>query len=96
MNQEFSLGKHVKLDDEWFLPVRIVDQSTLHEEPTTNSIFIDVEKFVELRNSKGEARFALLSSHRDQATRDAGPCKGIKPYIWKVPQGGTVEQTASS
>lgn len=85
--QQFTLGVHVKLDDSYWLPVRYVESSTFHEEPTTGDMYIDDEKFVELRNSEGEARFAQVSLVRKPAIRDAGPCRGIKPYFWK---GGTI------
>lgn len=88
-DQQFTIGHHVKLDDgEFWLPVRFVKQSTLHEEPTTGDIFLDNEEFVELRNAKGEARFAILNSERTATSRDVGPCKGIKPYFWKGTTNG--------
>lgn len=81
--QQFTLGVHLKLEDEFWLPVRFVKSSTLHEETTTNTVFIEEEEFVELRNKKGQVKFASLSSQKRVAQRDAGPCKGIKPYFWK-------------
>jgi hypothetical protein len=88
---QFSLGVHVKIEDEYWLPVRFVDQSTFHEEPTTGVQFIEEEKFVEMRNKNGNARFASLGSTKTRAQRDAGPCRGIKPYFWK---GGELDGAA--
>lgn len=82
--QQFTLGVHVKIEDHYWLPVRFVKSSTLHEEPTTNTVFIENEEYVELRNKHGEVRFATLSAQKIISKRDAGPCKGIKPYFWKV------------
>jgi hypothetical protein len=81
--QQFTLGIHVKIEDVWYLPVRFVKQSTFHEETTTGTQFIDHEEFVELRDKDGGVKFASLSSSRTVANRDAGPCRGIKPYFWK-------------
>jgi hypothetical protein len=81
--QSFTIGEHVKLEDQWWLPVRFVESDTLHEEPTTNAVFIDHEKFVELRSAGGEVKFFVLSSSRTMAQRSSGPCRGIKPYFWK-------------
>lgn len=88
---QFTLGVHIKLEDEFWLPVRIVHQSTFHEEQTTGTVFIEEENFVELRNKNGLARFASLSSNKTNSRRDPGPCRGIKPYWWKgdVPDGAT-------
>lgn len=77
-----TLGVHVQLEGEWYLPVRIVDQTTLHEHKT-GTAWIDEEKFVELRDKEGKVRFVILFSERKIARRDPGPCKGIKPYYWK-------------
>ena len=81
--QQFTLGQHVKMDGEFFLPVRFVKQSTFHEDPTMGSVFIVHEEFVELRDKEGKVRFAMLSSTKTPATRNAGPCRGIKPYFWQ-------------
>jgi hypothetical protein len=93
--QQFTLGQHVKMDDEFFLPVRFVKQHTLHEDPTVGVTFIMQEEFVELRNKEGKVRFAMLSSTKTPAVRNAGPCRGIKPYFW---QGApiNVEHTAET
>lgn len=80
---ELTLGKHVKLEDAWWLPVRFADASTFFEEPKSGSTFIEEERFWELRNANNEVRFIIISSKRHAALRDAGPCKGIAPYFWK-------------
>ena len=65
--QQFTLGIHVKIEEEFWLPVRFVKQSTLHEEPTTNTVYIEDEEFVELRNKVGEVRSASLFSRKYEA-----------------------------
>jgi hypothetical protein len=82
--QKYELGKHVKIDDELFLAVRFVDSTTLFEEPTTSTVFMEKEEYIELRNKDGEAKFVQLSSTKAPAERQAGPIKGVKPYFWKV------------
>lgn len=85
-DQQFTLGKHIKIEGVTYLAVRFVRQSTFHEETTTGDTFIDQEEFVEARNKKGEVRFFMISQNRVAAQRDPGPCKGIKPYYWKGPK----------
>lgn len=82
--QEYTLGKHIRIEGELFLVVRYCDSSTLFEETTTNTVLIEKETYVELRNKAGEARFIQLSSTKSPGSRDAGPIKGVKPYFWKV------------
>lgn len=90
--EKYTLGEHVKINDEGkevlYMCVRYVESSTLFEAPSLNEVYIEFEKYVELRNAEGQVKFVQLHSTKTIAKRAAGPIKGIKPYFWKGTQNG--------
>lgn len=81
--QEYTLGKHVTIDGDRWLVVRFCDSSTLFEIPKTGDVYIEHEKYVEMRNAANQAKFHTLSIDRTASSRAPGNCRGIKPYFWK-------------
>lgn len=87
--QTLGLGDKVKIDELDYLVVRYVDSVTLFEEPTTSTVWIEKESYLELRNEAGEVRFKQLTVERTESKRTPGKIKGIKPYFWKVGSNGS-------
>ena len=81
---KYELGKHIKIDDILYLAVRYVDSTTLFEDTTTSTVWIEKETYIELRDKAGEVKFVQLTCSKAPAERVAGPIKGVKPYFWKV------------
>jgi len=79
--EQYQLGSVIQKKGVKWLVVRLVKSQSLFESETGETYILD-ENYVELRNSKREAGFAILGSTRTPFEGNKDNIKGLTPISY--------------